>query len=41
MYMKLDFTFNTNFTTVITIPVGGATYSLIENIGNAPTCPYI
>ena len=41
MYMKLDFTFNTNFTTQITIPAGGVTYSLIANVGNAPTCPYM
>jgi hypothetical protein len=41
MYMKLDFTFNTNFTTQITIPAGGLTYSAIANVGNAPTCPYM
>jgi len=41
MYMKLDFTFNTNISTLLTIPNGSATFSAMSTSGNAPTCPYM
>jgi hypothetical protein len=39
MYMKLDFTFNTNFSTTFTL--AATTFTNIANTGSAPTCPYM
>ena len=41
MYMKLDFTFNTNISTALTIPNGTAQFSAMATSGNAPTCPFM
>ena len=39
--MKLDFTFNTNISTTLSIPATGLTYNAMATSGNAPTCPYM
>jgi len=43
MYMKLEFFFNTNFSTLFTFTAAGAapTYSYYTNTGNATCCPYV